>query len=236
MIKKRPKASIAEAYRMLRTNIQFSNINKDIKSIVITSSGINEGKSTVGINLAIAVAQTNKKVLLIDSDLRSPTIHKFIGIQNYTGLTNILVDNVDFKKLIKSVDNVENLDILISGPIPQNPSELLGSSRMKKFLQRISSEYDMILLDSPPVGLVTDAAILSIMVDGTILVCEAGQTEIEELKNVKSSLEKIHANILGVVMNKIPLDNEGRFKYRGYYSYGADKSGKNLSKKRKRLK
>lgn len=216
-----PKSSAAEAYRTLRTNIEFSNIDRSIKSIVITSSNPNEGKSTVAINLSVAMANANKKVLLIDSDLRKPTLHLFVGVSNDTGLTNVLVEDVDYKKLVKSISDLEHLDILISGPIPPNPSELLGSNKMKIFLEKVLEDYDMIFLDSPPVGLVTDAAILSTVVDGTILICAAGETEIDQAKVAKSLLEKVNANIIGVVLNKIPIKKGKYYKYN--YYYGQDK-------------
>jgi capsular exopolysaccharide synthesis family protein len=212
MAHKGPKSIIREAYRTLRTNIQFSGIDKTLKSIVITSSIAEEGKTTIAINLAYSISQSDKKVILIDCDLRKPKIHKVLDLQNLYGLTTVLVESIDYKMFIESI-NEDKLDILTSGPIPPNPSELLGSKRMQIFLEKVKEDYDMVILDSPPAGLVTDAAILSTIVDGTILVCAAGKTEIDAIKATKAALDKVNANIIGVVMNKVPI------KKSEYYSY-----------------
>lgn len=150
-----PKSRSAEAYRILRTNIQFANIDKTINSIVITSPGQGDGKSTVIANLAVAIARNNKKVLLIDADLRKPNVHTFFQVSNTKGLTNLLSEDVEYIRIIEST-YVENLDILSSGPIPPNPSELLGSNRIKILLDELKTVYDMVLFDSPPACLVTD--------------------------------------------------------------------------------
>lgn len=213
-----PKSPTAEAYRTLRTNIQFSSIDSTIKSIVFTSSGPNEGKSTISVNTAVTMAQAEKKVLLIDCDLRKPKVHTFFNIRNGQGLTNILVEDLDYKKAINKIDNMDSLHVLTSGPIPPNPSELLGSKKMKGFVEKVKDEYDMVILDTPPVGMVTDAAILSTIVDGTILVCAVGEANIEATKIAKNLLEKVNANILGAVLNKVPVKGGGYYKYH-YYNY-----------------
>lgn len=212
-----PKSPTSEAYRTLRTNIQFSNIDKNIKSIVVTSSGPGEGKSTVISNLSITMAQVDKKVLLIDADLRKPRIHKVFSLFNNNGLTTVLSENLDYKEVIIST-GIGNLDILTSGPIPPNPAELLGSNKMKDFLEKIKEDYDVILLDAPPVGMVTDAAVLSTKCDGLILVCAVGQAIKEAAINAKELLQNVNANILGVVMNKVPTNEGGYYKYH-YYNY-----------------
>ncbi|MCQ1528255.1 CpsD/CapB family tyrosine-protein kinase [Lutispora saccharofermentans] len=213
-----PKSRSAEAYRILRTNIQFANIDKTINSIVITSPGQGDGKSTVIANLAVAIARNNKKVLLIDADLRKPNVHTFFQVSNTKGLTNLLSEDVEYIRIIEST-YVENLDILSSGPIPPNPSELLGSNRIKILLDELKTVYDMVLFDSPPACLVTDAAVLSTIADGVILVCAAGQTTIENAKNAKALLNKVNANIIGVVLNKM-VTKAGRYnKADDYYSY-----------------
>lgn len=217
VVYKNPKSPISEAFRTLRTNIQFSNIDNDIKSIVITSSGPGEGKSTVISNLAITMAQADKKVLLIDADLRKPRINKVFNIANLSGLTNVLSENLDYKTIVVSTE-VSNLEILTSGPIPPNPAELLGSNRMKSFLEKVGEDYDMVLIDAPPIGIVTDAAVLSTKCDGVILVCAVGQAMTNAAKNAKELLQKVNANILGVVLNKIPLSKGGYYKYH-YYNY-----------------
>lgn len=215
---KNPKSPVAEAFRTLRTNIQFSNIDKDIKTIIVTSAIPREGKSTVISNLASTMAQADKKVLIVDCDFRKPVLHKRFKISNLQGLTNILMGDKSLLEAIVQHDDLKNLNILPSGPIPPNPAELLGSNKMKEFLGMIKKEFDMVLIDTPPVGLVTDAAVLSTSVDGVLLVIAAEQTDIDIVKKGKESLEKVNANIMGVVLNKVPLTSRLYSKY-GYYKY-----------------
>lgn len=232
IINEDPKSPASEAYRTLRTNIQFSNIDKNIKTIVITSSGPSEGKSTVISNYAVTLAQNGKKVLIIDADLRKPTGHKIFNVSNIAGLTSVLTDDFAYEKAIDKTD-IENLHILSSGPIPPNPSEVLGSNKMKSFLDSVREDYDMILIDAPPVGFVTDAAILSTIVDGTILVCAVGQAVKNAASNAKILLDKVNANILGVVLNKIPVNDNGYYKYL-YYQYYNSYYGEEYSRSKKR--
>lgn len=226
-----PKSPVSEAYRVLRTNIQYSSFDKPLKTIVLTSSGPMEGKTTTVINLAITFAQMGSKVLLIDSDLRKPRIHQIFGFGNKNGLTNFLVnhdENKDYKECIRTCD-IANLDIMTCGTIPPNPSELLESNSMKQFIQSVRGEYDMVFLDAPPVGSVTDAAIISTFVDGTILVASSGNVEIEALKRAKELLNKVNAHIIGVVLNKINKKANGN-----YYYYSGDNTGNFRKRKRQR--
>lgn len=232
-----PKSPISEAFRTLRTNIQFANIDKEIKSIVFTSSGPGEGKSSIISNLAVTMSQIGKKVLLIDCDLRKPRMHKIFHIPVNEGLTNILALNEDYKKIVKKTE-IEGLDIIPSGPIPPNPSEILGSNKMKEFMKKVKEGYDMVLLDTPPVGVVTDAAILSTIVDGTIIVCAVGQAIRDAAINTKVQLERVNANILGVVLNKVPIKEGGYYKYHyyNYYSSYYEDSKEDKKSKRRRKK
>lgn len=209
------RTPIAEAFRSFRTNIQFSNIDKPVRSIVITSSVPGEGKSTVAFNLAVSIAQTEKRVLLLDTDLRKPSIYSYIEPKHFEGLTNIIVQDVDYEDLLQTDGNLRNLDIIIAGPIPPNPSEILGSAKMRALVEELSEVYDMVILDSPPVGLVTDAAVLSTMVDGVIIVCAAGRTKREDIRKAINSLKKVNANIIGVVMNKVK--HKKNLSYTAYY-------------------
>ncbi|MEW9123455.1 MAG: CpsD/CapB family tyrosine-protein kinase [Thermotaleaceae bacterium] len=218
---KNPKSPVAEAYRTLRTNIQFSSLDKELKIIAITSSGPNEGKTTTIANLAVTMAQSGNKVLLIDCDLRKSQIHNHFGLNNHKGLTNVLAQQLPLEEAITQT-TVMGLDILTAGPKPPNPSELLGSNTMQAFLQRVSQEYDRVLLDAPPIGVVTDAAVLSAIVDGIILTVASGQVTIDAAQRSKELLEKVNANILGVVMNKIPVEGKGYYGYY-YYYYDTDK-------------
>lgn len=207
-----PKSAIGEAYRVLRTNIQFANLDKDIKTMVVTSSSPTEGKTTITSNLGITMARGGKKVLLIDGDLRRPRLHKVFSINNNIGLTH-LVMGVNLSDVVYNIDSI-GVDLITSGPLPPNPSELLGSKKIKYFLDECKERYDIILVDSPPVGVVTDGAILSAICDGTILVVAANQTSIDDSQKAKDALNKVKANIIGVVLNKVKIS---RRDYRNYY-------------------
>lgn len=231
-----PKSPISEAYRVLRTNIQYSSIDNPLKVIVVTSSGPGEGKSTTVINTAITFAQAGSKVLVIDGDLRKPKIHKLMGLENKNGLTNILASKGDFKESIKQV-GINGIEIITCGAIPPNPSELLSSKQMKMLIQQLREEYDLIMIDAPPVGNVTDAAILSTICDGTILVTASGQVDVASVKRAKELLQKVNANIVGVVLNKLDKNSKGNYYYYYYYYYGEqENSDSKKSRKRKPTK
>lgn len=215
-----PKSPISEAYRVLRTNIQYSGIDKALKTIVITSSGPGEGKTTTLINLAITFAQMGSKVLLIDADLRKPRLHRMLEISNSKGLTNIIALHDDYQNYLIKCE-VANLDIITSGAVPPNPSELLNSNSMKQFLDRVREDYDIVFIDSPPAGSVTDAAILSTIADGTILVVASGKVEADALIRAKELLGKVNANIIGAVLNMVEKNAQGNYYYY-YYSYYGD--------------
>ena len=214
---KNPKSRAAEAFRTLRTNIQFSGLDENIQSIVVTSSGPSEGKSTVLINLAITIAQSGKKVVVIDCDLRKPTVHKKIGLPNAEGLTNLLIQDKKCDELVQPT-NIPNLFVLTSGPTPPNPAELLGTKKMRQVFGELKQTFDMVLIDAPPVIAVTDAQILSTIVDGTLIVASYGNTEKLALIKSKELLDKVGAKILGVVLNKVSLKSDHYYgKY--YFSY-----------------
>lgn len=231
-----PKSVVSEAFRTLRTNIQYSNIDKKIKTIVMTSSKMREGKSTVSANLAFSIAESGKSVLMIDCDLRKPIVHRIFGISNLAGLTNVLIGENNLSEVKQILDGKDNLDILTSGPIPPNPAELLGSNRMKDLLEFVKESYDIVILDTPPIGLVTDSAILSTLADGTILVIDAGETEVEMVVHAKELLDNVNAKILGVVLNKVPVMG-GKYSKYNYYQYdqyyGEEEDSNNRKRKRK---
>jgi len=171
VVEKDPKSPISEAFRTLRTNIKFSNLDKPIKTLLITSPIPEAGKSSVSINLALTMAQDKYKVVLVDTDLRKPTIHKIFQQDNKTGLTNILVEDKKLKEVMRKMSNVDpNLYFIPSGPIPPNPSELLGSNRMKELIKELQEQADFVIFDSPPVIAVTDALVLATQVDGVVLI------------------------------------------------------------------
>ena len=223
-----PKSPIAEAYRSIRTNIEFSNIDKDLKVIMITSTQPNEGKSTVISNLAATFASLeNKRVLIIDGDLRNPSIHKMFGVSNLSGIIDVLTGQKDVSKCIEPT-KIEGLDILKVGKVPPNPSEMLQSNKMKNFIEVVKEYYDYVFIDAPPVGVVTDASIISQYADGVILLVGSNETDIEAAKISKERLENVGANILGVVLNK--FENEGSaYGYYGYYYGDTNKHEKKIN-------
>lgn len=223
------RSPVAEAYRAIRTNLQFSGAGKTLKTIVFTSVIPNEGKSTTVANLAITIGQDDKKILLIDCDMHKPVIHRRFSLLN-RGLSNCFAEDLPLKEVIQA-DVFPNLDIVTSGPIPPNPAELLGSKKMKALLQEAAEMYDYVFLDMPPVLAVTDAVLMSSLMssqtDGTILVLGSGDISPDEGKQAKELLEKVHANILGVILNKVPQHHKSGYYYYYYYD-------ENHNKKRKR--
>ena len=232
-----PKSPAAEAFRIIRTNLQFSNFNKQLKSILITSAGASEGKTTVISNLAITIAQSGIKILLIDADIRKPSVHKFFGVSNEKGLTNLLIlEDKNHCDYIQKTQ-MDNLDLLLSGPVPPNPSELLGSNSMQKILEDVKSAYDMVLLDTSPVCIVTDPMILSSITDGVILLVNSGKTQIEAVQRAKELLLNVNANIIGVILNRIKRHDSNEYYYNYYYGEDREqKKDKNPKEKIKKLK
>ena len=213
IVEKEPKSIAAESYRTLRTNIQYSSFDKEYKVIVVTSSDPGEGKSTTAGNLALSMAQDDKKVILIDCDLRKPSLHKKFKISNLVGLSDVIIGKTD---LIKAVyRHNKNLVLLTSGKIPPNPSEMLSSKTMENLLETLKESFDYIILDTPPVQAVTDSQILSTKADGTILVVRAEKTKRDSVQNAVNLLKKVNANIIGTVLNGV---DSSRNKY--YYYYG----------------
>ena len=210
---KNPKSPIAEAYRGIRTSIEFSNLDKNLQVITVTSSMQNEGKSTVLANLAVSFANLDKKVLIMEGDLRNPSVHRMFNISNIKGLTDILLQNKVFADCVHCTD-VKNLHVLTCGAIPPNPSEMLSSKKIRDFIESLREYYDYIFIDAPPIGIVTDAGIISTYTDGCIFVVGAGDADIEMAKVSKERLEKVGANILGVVLNKFESSGAS-----GYYNY-----------------
>lgn len=209
-----PKSPIAEQFRTIRTNIQFTSVDEELKTLIVTSAGPAEGKSTTTANLAVVFAQQGKKVLMIDADLRKPTVHYTFNKENYSGLSNVLTKQETLDEAIQPTSQ-ENLFVLTSGPIPPNPSELLGSKGMRSLLEEAKQEFDVIILDSPPVLAVTDAQVLSNLTDGVVLVVSAGKTEVDAAKKAKELLQSAKAKILGVVLNNKKVQDS-----QYYYYYG----------------
>lgn len=213
-----PMSAVAEQYKTIRTNIEFTQIGISIKTLALTSSIPMEGKSTTTVNLAYTYAQTGKKVLVIDADLRKPTLHKTFKLNNNIGLTTILV-NEDYS-LTQAVQYSEELDVYLlpSGPIPPNPAELVGSSKFSQLLDQVKELFDLIIFDTPPVQSVTDAQIVASKVDGTILVVRQNYVRRDQVVETVSSLEKVKTNLLGYILNGIPLSKNKGYGYYDYYS------------------
>lgn len=210
----KPKSIISEQYRILKTSIDFSAVDGDLRSIMVTSTNPSEGKSTTIANLAVLYAQQGKKVLLIDADLRKPTVHHTFSLTNKAGLSSVLTNNVSLKEAVHKTD-LDNLYVLTSGPVPPNPTDLLDSKAMDKLVTAMLDVFDLVLFDTAPVLPVPDALVLSRKCDGVILVAKSGSTKKESLKKVKESLEKAQARILGVVLN---ASDSKEKEY--YYYYG----------------
>lgn len=208
-----PRSPISEQFRTIRTNLQFTAVDGALETMLVTSAGPSEGKSFTIANLAVVFAQQEKKVLLIDADMRKPTVHYTFRVDNRRGLSSVLVGEHELEEAaIKS--DIPNLDILPSGPIPPNPSELLGSNKMRHLIEEAKKLYDLVIFDTPPVLAVTDAQILANFVDGSLLVIRSKQTDQESAIKARELLEPAKAKLLGSVLNDLETSKDQ------YYYYG----------------
>lgn len=215
MVSCNPKSELSEAIKNVRTNLQFSSIDEPIKNILITSSTSGEGKSFICANLAIAFANLNSKVLIVDCDLRRGRQHELFEVSNIMGLSNLLIDDVEnnYKKYIQKTE-IKNIDILTRGVIPPNASELLASEKNKQLMNVLNQKYDIIIWDGTPVLGLSDSIIMSSLVDKIVLVCAYKQTPFELLKEVKNKLTNFESKISGVIMNKmVPKGSKYVVKY-----------------------
>lgn len=213
-----PNSVRAEAYRRLRTNLQFLHLGTRRRSIVLTSSVAGEGKSTTSINLAAALAHAGQNVLLIDADLRRPSLARYLNLEGSVGLTDVIIGRAELEDVVQPVGRA-NLHVLPSGQIPPNPSELLGSAPMERLLVEAGERYDMVILDSPPLLAVTDSAVLSHLAGGALLVVGSGSVKKPELSGAIDALEAVDASLLGLVLNRVPSDRNGRYGYHHHYYY-----------------
>jgi polysaccharide biosynthesis transport protein len=219
---KNPRSPVSEAFRSLRTNLEYTNVDKALKSILVTSSGPGEGKTMIAVNLATIIAQGGKRVLLLDADMRRPRIHKIFGISNRVGLSTLFRGNITVRSAMRSVDGMENVFIITSGSLPPNPTELLASAKMDHILQEAAHEVDVIVVDSPP-SLVTDFQVLATKLDGVLMVIQPGHTRADSAYATLEQLGRVDGIVLGVVLNKIPRDSHY---YGGYYhNYYPNKRG-----------
>ena len=238
-----PKSLAAEAFRSLRTNLQFMSLEIKGKSFLVTSSFVQEGKTLNVVNLALSVAQTGDKVLLIEADLRKPLIYKNFGLPKEPGLTDYVLGNYDWEEVINNISDVmlgdfemdeilrtpglDNLHILTAGTQPPNPTEILSSDRFREFLKEVRQQYDYIFIDAPPILPVADATEIAPLVDGVVMVYTVGRIGRGVLKRAKSTLDNIDAKVLGVILNNVkPEVGPDYFRYHARYYYGPEKESK----------
>jgi non-specific protein-tyrosine kinase len=220
-----PKSPISEAYRVMRTNLQFSSLDRPLHSLVVTSPQPTEGKTTTVSNLGVVMAQSGKRVILVDSDLRRPSLHKHFGVSNKDGLTSVLLEDEPMLNGRLQATGVDNLQILTSGPLPPNPSELLGSQRMQNLLEQLLEHADIVLFDTPPSLPVTDAAVLATQTDGVLIVTDSGRTRRNTARDTVERLQTVGANTLGVALNRLKPGRSGAYYYYYYeYRYGNGKT------------
>jgi succinoglycan biosynthesis transport protein ExoP len=211
----------SEAYRVLRTNVQFSTIDRPGQTLLVTSANPGEGKTTTAANLALVMAQAGKKVVLVDSDLRRPSVHRLFGLSNEQGLTNLLLSTQSNVDGYAQRTRFDNLAVVTSGPLPPNPSELLASRRLDSIVENLKTQADVVVFDSPPILAVTDATILASKVDGTMLVIDSGKTRSQALQRAKDALVRSKTHLLGAVLNKLKRRGGGYY-YHYYYYHSAD--------------
>lgn len=220
-----PKSPASEAYRTLRTNIQFAGLDRPVRNIVITSATPGEGKSTTLANFGVVVAHAGSRVCLIDSDLRHPSLHRFFGMNNEKGLVTALLEDLPIAKVAQPT-RIPNLSVVTSGPPPPNPAELVGSQRLRALLDAAASDFDLILCDTPPVITVADGVALAAQCDGVILVVRAGAVPHEVVRRAAEQIEAVKGRILGVLLNRVDLRRDGYYHDYYHYShayYGSDK-------------
>ncbi|MGX9133213.1 CpsD/CapB family tyrosine-protein kinase [Rummeliibacillus sp. JY-2-4R] len=217
IVRKNPQSYISEQFRTLRTNIKFSKPADELQTILVTSSFANEGKSTISANLACLFAEEGKKVLFIDSDMRKPTVQYTFNLTNTTGISSVLSKQSKLNEVIRR-SGIPNLDIITSGPIPPNPSELLGGKMLSEIINYSKEKYNIIIFDAPPILAVADAQILANAVDGSILVINSQETDRKAAEKAVEVLKSSNAQILGTVLNNVKVERSSYY-YNSYYSY-----------------
>jgi|SRR5699024_1703893 len=216
-VHEKPKSTISEKFRGIRSNIMFSNAENEIGSLLVTSEKPGSGKSTISANIAVTYAQAGYKTLIIDGDMRKPTQHYIFDLPNNSGLSNLIINKATYSDSLKET-NVDNLAILTAGPTPPNPSELIASSKFETIFNELSDHYDFIVIDTPPVNTVTDAQVYAQTVKNCVLVIDAEKNNKIEVKKAKDLLNKADGKLLGAVLNKMPVDKNSSY----YYYYGED--------------
>lgn len=218
VVESNPKSRISEAIKSIKTNLQFTAIDQNIKTLMITSSIPGEGKSFIASNLACAFAGSDMKVLVIDCDLRKGRQHKIFDISNNKGLSNLLIDDIKTRKSYIKDTKYKNIKVIPAGVVPPNPSELLGSKKNKKLIDTLRKEYDLIILDCPPVNGLADALVMTSLADSIVIVCAQNKTKVPQLNETKRILTQLNANVTGVIMNKVDLKDSDDYYYYRYYN------------------
>jgi polysaccharide biosynthesis transport protein len=211
---------LAEAYRIIRTNIQYTDVDHPPRSIVVTSASPAEGKSTTASNLAHVIAEAGRRVILVDADLRRPNLHRIFGLQRTDGLTGMLVGQDNLNGHGSQATELPNLTLIASGPTPPRPADLLASARLREVISHLANESDMVIIDSPPILAVTDAAILSTAADGVVLVVDPARSKRRDLVRAREAIEAVGGRILGVVINRLTRQGSGYYYYYYQHNYG----------------
>lgn len=210
-----PHSMVAESYKMFRTNLSYMNVDKDNKVILFTSSTTEEGKTTSISNAAVSLAQSGKKVLLVECDLRKARIHTVFDIPQTPGLTNVLAEKKPLSGVVTALEELPNLHVLTSGVLPPDPAETLNTQALATLIEQARNSYDVILLDAPPVLAVTDALILCKQADGVILIVASGESKKDDARKAKKALEKVGAKIMGAVLTKVQVSSKAHYYYYG---------------------
>lgn len=213
-----PKSPAAEAYRTLRTNIQFAGLDRPCRTIVVTSATPSEGKTTTAANFSVVCAQAGSRVCLVDADLRKPSLHRVFGMDNQRGLTTALLEGKSLMDVAAST-RVPGLSVVVSGPLPPNHAELAASQRMHDLLESATRDFDLVICDSPPVLSVSDAVALSAQCDGVILVVRVGKVSTAAVRRAAEQIDAVKGRILGVLLNRVNMRRDGYYsEYQGYYN------------------
>ncbi len=228
-----PRSDVAECFRVLRTNLQFSSLDRPLRTLLVTSPQPTEGKSTVAANLGVVFAQAGQQVILIDADLRRPVLHRYFQVSNELGLTGTLFGNKNHPSNGLVATEVDNLYFLPSGPLPPNPAEVVASQRMEALVQQLQQAADIVILDSPPLLTVADASILAARVDGVVLVTDCGVSQRTAVRKAAEALRHVGARLLGTVLNRVDTRSDGYYYYY-YYYYRSAYGEKKVRRKRKR--
>ena len=233
-----PRSPVSEAFRTLRTNIQFASVDKPLRTLLVSSPTPEDGKTTVSSNLGVVLSQAGQQVVMIDADLRRPRLHERMGVSNRTGLSNLFVQETITLDGIARETQADGLRVIPTGPLPPNPAELVSSQKMNDILAALNEEWDMVVIDSPPVMAATDAAVLASRVDGVLLVVKPGSTKLGACEQTVEQLRRSGANVLGVVLNDVPLRRSRyNYYYRDYqYSYYSHYNGDGTKEEKRRLK